>query len=733
MSNVYFKWAAVIAVVIFTAALGGVLMLEDPPLDDFGAGTVLLDRHGIPLRVRLGNGEQDCRPVAGDQISPWAKRALIAAEDQRFARHPGVDPIALARAIGQNLWNRKRISGASTISTQVIRLAEPRPRTLRTKLLEAGKALRMEWHLSKDEVLVQHINRAPFGGNLTGIESAARLYFDKSAADLTLAEAALLMGVPQSPARLRPDRRPEAARERMLYVLERMQRDGYITAAQRSVAERQPLDAQRGRRPFSAPHFCDLVLQRHRQSGTLQTTLDVDVQQAVERIVARHRPGLQQQAVHGTAVVVLDVRTGGVRALLGSPDYEDRQHAGMVNAATALRSPGSALKPFIYAMALEQGMITPGSRLDDRPLVYRDIRPENFDGTFQGEISAREALILSLNMPVMRLTEQAGVQAVVDTLRALGFTTLTRPADHYGVGIALGSAEVQLLELANAYACLAREGRYLPYRLIEPRAPADGGSGQHRPTLSNPPFVTQREDEAVTSQRPDTRVADANARIVFSPETAYMVADMLGGRERSMAIFGHVADAQLPRIAWKTGTSSGFRDAWTVAWNPDYVVGVWVGNPDGSPTPELTGADIAAPIAGDIFRALCAPHVQHWFAKPQGLDERIRADGTREWYVPGISRPTPTPPPPPDHQALTIIEPADGTVYRLLAHSPHDQAIALRGRSAINQPLHWFANGRYIGATAADTPLHWTLEKGNWTIACSAPDGTRDTIALTVQ
>lgn len=696
MTNVFFMWTVGVTLALFTAALCAVLLFDTTPLDDFGAGTVLLDRHGVPLRVRLGSDEQDCRPVDGDRISPWAKRALIAAEDQRFARHPGVDPLALARALVQNLWHRKRISGASTISTQVVRLAEPRPRTLRTKLIEAGKALRMEWSLSKEEILVQHINRAPFGSNLTGIEAAARLYFDKSAADLTLAESALLMGVPQSPARLRPDRRPEAARERMLYVLERMERDGYITSAQRITAMRQPLDAQRGRRPFLAPHFCDLVLQRHRQPGTRQTTLDADIQHAVERIVERHRPKLQQQAVHGTAVVVLDVKTGGVRALLGSPDYDDLNHAGMVNVATSLRSPGSALKPFIYAMALEQGMITPGSRLDDRPLVYRDIRPENFDGTFQGEISAREALILSLNMPALRLTEQTGLQVVVDTLRALGFSTLTRPADQYGVGIALGSADVRLLELANAYACLAREGRYMPYRLLE---------------------------------SPDT---PAPPRTVFSPETAYMVADMLGGRERSMAIFGHVADAELPRIAWKTGTSSGFRDAWTVAWNPDHVVGVWVGNPDGSPTPGFTGADAAAPIAGDIFRALCGKQeAGKWFDRPAGLQERLLADGTSDWHVPGISRTAEAPAP--VRHALAIIEPANGTVYRLMERSPHEQSIALRARTVATQPLHWFANGRHIGATASCTPLTWTLAKGTWTIACCAPDGTRDTIALTVQ
>jgi penicillin-binding protein 1C len=686
-------WMCVIVLLSLGGLLALTVILTPPDLDSFGEGSIILDRHGIPLRIRLGDDDLDCRPIDTDSISDWAKKALVAAEDQRFYLHPGIDPVALIRATFQNLWHRRRVSGASTLTTQVIRLSEPRPRIMLTKLIEAAKAMRIEWSMSKDEILAQHINRAPFGGNLKGIEAASQLYYAKSARDLTLAEAALLMGIPQSPARLRPDRHPQAARKRMLYVLDRMEKDNLITPAQRQMSEQQPLTTLRKARPFLAPHFCDLVLKRHPATGPCKTTLDLSVQTAVERIVALHAIRLRQASVFGIATVVLDVKTGAVRALVGSPDYDDATHAGMVNAVTALRSPGSALKPFIYAMALEQGIITPGTVLDDKPLIYRDTTPQNFDGNYQGNISAREALILSLNTPALRLTERIGVSCVINKLRELGISSLTRPPHAYGVGIALGGAEISMLELANAYACLAREGQYSPYRLTE--------------NDDNPP----------------------HSRRVFSKETAYMVADILGGRERSMSIFGHCADVELPRVAWKTGTSSGFRDAWTVAWNPQYVIAVWVGNPDGSSLPELTGSDTSAPIAGDIARAICMSDT--WFAKPDRLLQRVCDDGSRDWIVPGITQQKPafsmTRP------TLQISEPADGSTYRYMAHSPQPQAISLRATASGSSPLYWFANGQPIGRSQPDSAIVWPLQEGDWTIACCAHNGEQDTISIVVQ
>lgn len=531
-----------------------------------------------------------------------------------------------------------------------------------------------------------------------GIEAASRIYFDKSAADLTLAEAALLAGLPQAPSRLRPDRHPAAARRRMEYVLERMQANGFITAAQHDDALRQPLDVVAHPRPFVAPHFADMVLRQNPDGrGELPTTLDRDLQQRVAQVFSRHVPGLQERQVDNGAVVVLDVETGAVLAMVGSFDYLDDQNAGMVNHALSARSPGSALKPLIYAMALEQGMITPGHMLDDSPLRFRDGAPANFDKTFQGKVSVRDALVLSLNIPALRVTQQIGLQETLDGLQRLGINTLDRRAEDYGLGLAIGGCEVTLLDLANAYACLARGGIYRSYRM----------------------------------QPEDVLGAQAGRRLFF-PAAAFMVADMLGGEARSIDIFGHLADAHLPRFAWKTGTSSGFRDAWTIAWNPRYVVGVWLGNSDGSGSQALVGARVAAPLAGDILRELFRGADAPWQAVPEGLAKRTGSDGLPEWYLPGISiaaaQIAAKEPP------LRSVAPVNGTVYQLLPDRRIQQSVALQAEGiASTEPLHWFRNGQFLGTTQDGQPFEWPLQAGEQTLVCVTSSGQRAETAISIR
>jgi penicillin-binding protein 1C len=686
------KWVSLaLGITLSTSALFAIYLIKPTDITTHDQGTILLDRNSIPIRIVLDRAEQDYRPVELKDISPWAQAAIVSVEDQRFHRHPGIDPLAILRASGQNLLARRRISGASTLSTQVIRLREPRPRNWRTKWIEAIKALRLERAQDKAAILEAHLNLAPFGGNLTGIEAAARWYFDKAAADLNLAEAAMLAGLPQSPSRLRPDRNPEDARKRMQHVLERMQKDGLILEEQFQSAIRAPLDLHAGSRPFVAPHFADLVLQQTTRKGTLQTTLDISLQHAIESIAAQHEKGLRERNANRIAIVVMQVSDGAILSLTGSFNYFDTGNSGMVNAALARRSPGSALKPLIYALAIDQGSMTPATMLDDRPAGYRDINPANFDGQFRGNVTLRDALIQSLNIPAMKTVEHLGTQRVIDHLRTFGLGTLTGSAERYGTGIAIGGAEVRLLDLVAAYATLARGGVYLPPRFLcsAPQAPP---------------------------------------RRVLSTEAAYIITDMLGGQERSHDLFGHIADARLPRAAWKTGTSSAYRDAWTLAWTPGYVIGVWIGNTDGSPTKQCTGANAAAPVAADILRHLHPVAQQAWFDQPQGIRTVSQPDGSRDLQIAGVTttadrRKTP--------DAIRITTPADGTRLSIPHTAPTPPSIPLQAESG-HPLLFWFANGIPLGQTAPQEPLYWPLRAGTHNITCTTPCGQQSSITLIV-
>ena len=729
------KWTALSGAVL-SAGLGAAVRwipFPEESLSRLPASVVLTDRNGEPLRVKLGVGGMDCRPGYEPLPEHWIAKAMVAAEDRRFWTHPGVDALAIARAIGQNLLFGRRISGASTLSTQVIRMMEPRDRTLTTKGIEAFRALQLERRHGKREILAGYLNRAPFGGNIVGIEAAARRYFGKGAAQLSLAEAALLAGVPQSPSRGRPDRHPERAKRRQAYVLERMEACGFITAQERAEAWAQPVAARSGPYPFRAPHFCDWVgvPARAAADSTVRTTLDGEMQQVAEGILRRR---LRNRAADGGAIVVLDVKTGSVRAMVGSPRHADGR-AGQVNGAVAARAAGSTLKPFAYAMALDRGLVTPATMLMDVPTRFRDFDPRNFSLEFRGWVSVRDALVASLNLPAIEVERRVGQERFHATLRELGLSTLSRPAAHYGLGLVLGNAEVRLVELANAYACLARGGGWAPVRFVESAAP------------------------------PATRP-------VFSPEACWMVSDMLSGEERAMDTTGHAADVRLPPMAWKTGTSAGLRDAWTVAWNPDLVVGVWVGHPDGSSADELVGRKMATPIAWDLFRRIYPDNQGPWFARPAGVEPRTvcaasgRAPGPNcahrieDWGITQVSRHEPCAlhrggpeaawpaavasilnrregpePEAPPAEAVRIRTPARGSVYRWLPGLEVDaQRLALEAASdRAGETLHWFVDDRPAGKSRPGEPLFWPLERGAHQIVCCSARGPSDRVQIAVE
>lgn len=675
-------------------------------LDRFPGGTVLTDRAGQVLRVTLGPGDLDCRPVYEPDPTDWIVKAVVAAEDKRFWKHPGVDPLALFRAVFQNISAGRRISGASTLSTQVIRLMHPRKRTLPTKFIEAFRALQLERKLSKTEVLRQYLNRAPFGGNIYGIEAAAQRYYGKSAHDLSLAEAALLAGLPQSPTRFRPDRHLEKAQHRQVAVLKQMVAAGFITDEEHRNASAQNVACRPTTYPFKAPHFADYVAsQRTEQSGVVRSTLDSDLQAIAETALAQDSEARRRAGIRGGAVVVLEVKTGAIRALVGSPDYFDATAHGQVNAALASRSAGSTLKPFAFAQGFDRGLITPRSMLADAPLNFADFTPSNFDGDFHESVSARDALILSLNLPSIDLERRIGQPNFHQLLLDVGLRTLNRPSAQYGLGLALGNGEVRTLDLANAYAALARGGEWKPLRWRED-APA------------------------------------AKGRHVISPEAAWLVSEILSGPERALDATGHAADVRMPRIAWKTGTSSGFRDAWTVAWNPRYVVAVWIGNPDGAASPQLVGKRVATPIAWNVFRQLLPANEAPWYPQPEGLAtrdicmesgdvaapacERVGSD----YYLSGVTpyvtcaqKHTHAMVEPPNPK---ISSPANASVFRIAGANETRQQLVLTA----NADNHWFVDQAYAGKGRT---IPWRFTRGRHEIVLSDNRGRSDRVSVTIE
>lgn len=696
------------------AGLWVALPFPRPLLDPPPASTLITDRAGRPLRLLLSGSETVSRPVNLSQTGRWLAGAVVAAEDKRFRRHPGIDPAAALRALGANLRSGRIVSGASTLSTLVVKLATARRRrSLGAKISEGFRALQMERIVSKDRILEEYLNRAPFGGNLVGAEAAAERYFGRPAAALSLGEAALLAGIPQAPERWRPDRHPGPARERRDWVLSRMERLGVIGPREARAARDEPVLSRAAPFAFAAPHFCESIPRELLVPGTLRTTLDPRLQALAEAAIRVSGAELARRGAVSGAAVIIHVPTGEVRALVGSPDYFARP-AGQVNCAAARRSAGSTLKPFIYCAAFDLGLASPGTRLADTPLDRGGYRPRNYGSDYSGPLSARAALLRSLNIPAIRLLERIGVERMLGILARCGFTTLNRPPGEYGLALAAGGGEVTLLELTNAAAVLARGGRYLPWRM----------------TFSPPP----------------------PPRKVFSPEACWLVSEILSDPSR---LPPGTAGESPAGFAWKTGTSNGHRDAWTVAWNEEYALGVWFGNPDGTPAEALVGVEAAAPAAAALFRGLYpqgAPpppppppgcrlrEICAFSGLPAGKNCSLR---DRELFIPGVS-PARTcrlcqagkaelPAAPAAAGRPRIVSPRPGAI-RLLAG--RDGALPLRAELAgagTEARLYWFANGKALGTTRPGEECFWTPSPGTHTIACALRDGGGDSVRITVE
>ncbi len=612
----------------------------------------------------VGDNDQWRQPVPLEKISPWLIQATLAAEDARFREHSGLDYSALVRAMSQNIAHLKIVSGASTLTMQVCRQLDRKPRTLTAKLWQVLRAWQLERLRSKDQILEAYLNLAPYGGNVLGAEAAAQWFYGKHATDLSLGEAALLAGLPQSPNRFRPDRHPTEARIRRQFVLRRMRELDMITAAQAEAAAAEPLPATSTRRISSAPHAAWLALQKRPRGG--RTTIDLTMQRTVEAAVAQQIPLWPTGT--DTAVCVLDIASSDIVAWVGSADPQDPRD-GQVNGGLAKRSPGSALKPFLYAAAFQTRRLGPDSRVYDGPLERAGWSPENFDKTFTGEIAAAEALRRSLNVPAILVAEQVGLSRCVGTLAAAGVTLPSNAAQRGGLALAVGGIEVSLLDLTAAYATLGRGG------------------------------VAQRPRLFLDETSPAEQALDADVCAAIS--------DILSVRHRRPRGWEQLSDSQLPWCMWKTGTSSGHRDAWALGHNGRYAIGVWVGRFSGAGHVDYVGQEAAEPLLARLF------------ATPEFRQLRHPSPSTT-WTV---SRPyTLTQP---ATAPLRITTPTRGDIF-LSASGP----VVIRPATNREGEARWFLNGRLI-AEHRPEPLH--LQPGRYELRCVDPAGQASAVEFSVQ
>ena len=613
---------ALLALIVLTGRLAFSLALHLIPLPAAlsqppPASLELTDRHGRTLREIPHDDRRFTHPTRLEQIPEPLIHATLAAEDKRFFHHSGVDSLATLRAAWSLVRHRRIFTGGSTITQQLIKIAEPRPRTFTTKICEAAQALRLEQLWTKDRILTEYLNRLDYGDLCFGVAAAAEHFFAKPLADLSPAEAALLAGLPQAPTRLNPHRHRDRALRRQHWILGRMHDLGHLDIARFAAALNEPPRLAPAHRPFQAPHFVDLLRQRHRElftrpaSTRLRTSLDLELQRVAEASLRAHLAPLREKSVRNAAAVILDNRTGEVLALVGSEDFFSPV-AGQINGAWAPRSAGSTFKPFTYLLALEHGA-NPATIIADIPTDFPTptglFSPANYSQHCLGPVRLRNALANSLNIPAVKtLATLGGPAPLQQLLQSCGLTTLTQPPAHYGLGLTIGNAEARLLELANAYATLARLGEYQLFRFT----PQERGRPARKYLTPAAPV------EAPNASAPADPLRASRPR----SSAAYLIADILADNAARTPSFGVNSPLRFPfPVACKTGTSSDFRDNWAFGYTPEFTVGVWAGNFDGSPMQGVSGVSGAAPILHDLFVHLHQRHGTTWFAPPPTLLE----------------------------------------------------------------------------------------------------------------
>ena len=734
------------------------------------ASTVVVDRRGRVLYEALSSDGSRIKPLDSTALPPVLVAATLAAEDRRFYSHLGVDPVALARAARQNLVEGQIVEGGSTITQQVAKLLLQRregirPRGFRAKVREMALALRLEHRFSKTEILALYLNLASYGNQATGAGRASQVYFGVDASMLTPAQAAFLAALPQRPAAFNPWRNPASAQRRQQTVLRRMAAAGALTDERLREARAEQVVLRPRHTSFNAPHFVEMVRAAVSPDvARIATTLDLELQREVERIIEHERPSLKAHGAANAAVVVLDNATGQWVAWEGSGDYSDADHGGTINGPLVPRQPGSALKPFTYALAFEQGR-GPASVLPDIATHFPTAEPgvlyspRNYDGRYHGPLLARRALAGSQNVPAVALASELGVTALLRFLSRAGLSTFDRAPAYYGLGLTLGNAEVRLDELVAAYAAFARGGVWRQPTFV---LPEDGGE-----------------------------------RTIVGPETAFLVTDILSDPDARAQAFGRGSDLDFPfAVAVKTGTSQAYHDNWTIGYTRDVTVGVWVGNFDRTPLRNSSGVTGAGPIFHAVMLAATkgreSATAHEIVPRPDGLEQvtictlsGMRANRwcpsrAPEWTVAEedplpcswhhrdddglltiypaeyrawaearglnatlVNRTTRTAPAAApvvltektqDRAVLAIANPPAGAIYSVDPTLRREfQALPLRAVTGRPTSLTWLVDGATVGTAPSDRALPWPLAVGSHQIEVRDAAGRRARASVVVK
>ena len=724
---------------------------------------IVLDRNGEFLHAFLAPDGIWRFKTSPSEIPPRLKEILLHKEDRFFYYHPGINPISVVRAVFQNITRGKKVSGASTITMQVARMMESRDRTYLNKCIEMFHALQLEMRYSKEQILEMYLSMVPLGGNIEGLQSAAYLYYQTPLERLNLAELVDLILLPNDPNGLRPDKNPEKLyRERKRIALEWLS-EGFLTKEDSVVLWQTPASVNRSQLPRFAHHFVLRVKELYPNDNLVTSSLDKKMQLAVEKTLARHVRMWAAHNVFNGAALVIDNTTLGITAYVGSEDFDDSAHNGQVDAVQALRSPGSTLKPFLYALHIDKGTLTSKTRLLDVPYDADGYSAENYDGTYAGWVYADEALRHSLNVPMVRLLEGVGAKTFTDYLIASGFKSLEAQKEKLGLSIILGGCGVTLEELTSAYSAFPRGGSFV-----------------------RPSYV--KGDSGISSR-------------VFSQAAAYIVTDILSKYDQSEPSLSFSPTASFPEVAYKTGTSYGRRDAWCIGYSSQYTVGVWLGNADNTGAPDLVSTKATVPLLYDIFdiisghssrtilpmppdvavrevcthsgklpTAFCTSLTTDLYSRSQTLQSYCDVD--KEFYIsPGgtmhyctsclaghpykikvfedyppeyvnflnnTGHPyTPLPP----HNPLCervfsgkgphIISPTKDMTYLLISKK---QTIALYASSGVNvKEHHWYVDNKFIARRKQNEKIFFGLNDGRHTITCVDDKGRSSSVSIKVK